>query len=118
MGLYKEDRPWGSYSVILEGPRYKIKEIVVNPGASLSYQLHYHRSEHWVIIEGTAKITREDSSEILIENQSTYIPVGMKHRVENPGRIPLKIIEVQNGPYLGEDDIVRFEDVYGRKTEG
>lgn len=110
----KDLRPWGSFSILLEGPRYKIKEIVVNPGASLSLQMHYHRAEHWVVIEGTARVTRDGEVLILSENQSTYIPLGTRHRLENPGRVPLRIIEVQNGTYLGEDDIVRFEDAYGR----
>ena len=112
----KDLRPWGSFSVLLEGPRYKIKEILVKAGASLSMQMHYHRSEHWVVIEGTAKVTRGDDTELLSENQSTYIPVGTRHRLENPGRMPLRIVEVQNGSYVGEDDIVRFEDRYGRES--
>lgn len=113
----KDLRPWGNFSILLEGPRYKIKEIVVNAGASLSLQMHYNRSEHWVVIEGTAKVTRGDEVEILGENQSTYIPIGTRHRLENPGRVPLRIIEVQNGSYLGEDDIIRFQDNYGREGE-
>ena len=107
-------RPWGSYETIDTGMRFQVKHIIVNSGASLSLQMHYHRSEHWVIVEGTARITRGEEIFILTENQSTYIPVGVKHRLENPGRLPLKIIEIQSGSYLGEDDIVRFEDVYGR----
>jgi mannose-1-phosphate guanylyltransferase/mannose-6-phosphate isomerase len=86
----------------------------VNPGASLSLQMHYHRSEHWVVVKGTAEVTLDDSIEILSENQSTYISKGTKHRLKNPGKVPLHIIEVQSGSYLGEDDIVRFEDIYGR----
>lgn len=107
-------RPWGSYETIDTGTRFQVKHIIVNPGASLSLQMHYHRSEHWVIVKGTARITRGEETFILTENQSTYIPVGIKHRLENPGKLPLKIIEIQSGSYLGEDDIVRFEDAYGR----
>ncbi len=107
-------RPWGSYTILEEGARYKIKRIVVNPGAKLSMQMHFHRSEHWVVIAGTAKITNGDKEIFLEENQSTYIPQTNRHRLENPGRIPLQIIEIQSGPYLEEDDIVRFDDVYGR----
>ena len=86
----------------------------MNPGASLSLQMHYHRSEHWIVVQGTAKITRGEETMILTENQSTYIPLGVKHRLENPGKLPLEMIEVQSGSYLGEDDIVRFDDIYGR----
>lgn len=107
-------RPWGSYTTLEEGNRYKIKRIVVNPGAKLSMQMHYHRSEHWVVIAGTAKIVNGDQEIFLEENQSTYIPKTHRHRLENPGKVPLQIIEIQSGPYLEEDDIVRFEDVYGR----
>ena len=107
-------RPWGSYTILEEGTRYKIKRIVVNPGAKLSMQMHFHRSEHWVVIAGTAKITNGEQEIFLEENQSTYIPQTNRHRLENPGRIPLQIIEIQSGPYLEEDDIVRFDDVYGR----
>lgn len=110
------ERPWGNYKVLREGPRYKIKEISVNPGAALSYQSHNHRSEHWVVIQGRAKVTIEDQIQILQENQSTYIPVRSKHRLENCGTITLKIVEVQNGSYVGEDDIIRYEDIYGRTT--
>jgi mannose-1-phosphate guanylyltransferase/mannose-6-phosphate isomerase len=108
-------RPWGSYTILEEGPRYKIKRIVVNPGARLSMQMHYHRSEHWVVISGTAKIVNSDREIFLEENQSTYIPKTHRHCLENPGRIPLQIIEIQSGPYLEEDDIVRFGDLYGRE---
>ncbi len=108
-------RPWGSYTVLEEGPRYKIKRIVVNPGERLSLQMHYHRSEHWVVVRGTAKIQIGEEEMFLHENESVFVPKSTKHRLENPGKIPLEIIEVQNGEYLGEDDIVRFEDVYGRK---
>lgn len=107
-------RPWGSYTVLAEGEGYKVKRITVNPGQKLSLQLHYHRSEHWTVISGTGKCTLDDKTVIFQENESTYIPIGVKHRLENPGKIPLAIIEVQNGKYLGEDDIVRFDDVYGR----
>jgi mannose-1-phosphate guanylyltransferase/mannose-6-phosphate isomerase len=107
-------RPWGSYEGVDTGDRFQVKRIVVNPGHKLSLQMHHHRSEHWIIVKGTAKITRGDEELLLTENQSTYIPLGVKHRLENPGTIPLEIIEVQVGPYLGEDDIVRFEDVYKR----
>lgn len=107
-------RPWGSYTILEEGPGYKIKRIMVHPGAKLSMQMHYHRSEHWVVIEGTARITNGEQEIHLEENQSTYIPKTNRHRLENPGRVPLQIIEIQTGPYLEEDDIVRFDDVYGR----
>jgi mannose-1-phosphate guanylyltransferase/mannose-6-phosphate isomerase len=107
-------RPWGSYTILEEGERYKIKRIVVHPGQKLSMQMHYHRSEHWVVIAGTAKITNGDQEIHLEENQSTYIPKTHRHRLENPGKIPLQIIEIQTGAYLEEDDIVRFGDVYGR----
>jgi len=107
-------RPWGSYETIDNEPRFQVKRIMVNVGASLSLQMHHHRSEHWVIVKGTAKITRGDEQLLLTENQSTYIPLGIKHRLENPGKIPLEIIEIQAGSYLGEDDIIRFEDHYGR----
>jgi mannose-1-phosphate guanylyltransferase/mannose-6-phosphate isomerase len=110
-------RPWGSYDSIDSGERFQVKRLVVNPGASLSLQLHHHRAEHWVVVSGTARITCDDKVFLLEENQSTYIPLGSKHRVDNPGKIPLHIIEVQSGTYLGEDDIVRFEDVYGREGE-
>ncbi|OAG28273.1 mannose-1-phosphate guanylyltransferase/mannose-6-phosphate isomerase [Thermodesulfatator autotrophicus] len=107
-------RPWGSYTVLEEGPRYKIKRIVVNPGERLSLQMHYHRSEHWVVVRGTARVQIDDEEYFLHENESVFVPKSTKHRLENPGKIPLEIIEVQNGEYLGEDDIVRFDDVYGR----
>lgn len=107
-------RPWGSYDCLDSGERFQVKRIIVNPGAALSLQLHYHRAEHWVVVKGTARVTRGEQVFLLTENQSTYIPLGVKHRLENPGRVPLEIIEVQSGAYLGEDDIVRFEDSYGR----
>jgi len=107
-------RPWGKYESIDHGARFQVKLITVNPGASISLQLHHHRSEHWVIVSGTGKVTRGDEVFQLYENQSTFIPVGVRHRLENPGHIPLELIEVQSGGYLGEDDIVRFDDKYGR----
>jgi mannose-1-phosphate guanylyltransferase/mannose-6-phosphate isomerase len=108
-------RPWGSYEGIDNETRFQVKHITVNPGASLSLQMHYHRSEHWVVVKGTAQITRGKDTFILSENQSTYIPLGIKHRLANPGKLPLEIIEIQSGSYLGEDDIVRYEDAYGRE---
>jgi mannose-1-phosphate guanylyltransferase / mannose-6-phosphate isomerase len=108
-------RPWGSYDSIDFGDRFQVKRLTVKPGASMSLQLHHHRAEHWIVVSGTARITRGEEVFLLEENQSTYIPVGTKHRIENPGKIFLHMIEVQSGSYLGEDDIVRFEDVYGRE---
>ena len=110
----KVHRPWGTYDGIERGERFQVKRIIVEPGAALSLQMHYHRAEHWIVVRGTARVTRAEESFLLTENESTYIPPGTKHRLENPGRVPLEIIEVQSGPYLGEDDIVRFEDAYGR----
>lgn len=110
----KIHRPWGCYDSIDGGPRFQVKRIVVNPGASLSLQMHHHRAEHWIVVKGTARVTRGDESFLVSENQSTYIPLGTLHRLENPGKLPLEMIEVQSGGYLGEDDIVRFEDSYGR----
>ena len=107
-------RPWGTYSVLLEGPRFKIKRIEVKPGASLSLQMHHHRNEHWVVVSGMAKVVNGEQTFFVSTNQSTYIPAGHKHRLENPGVVELVMIEVQSGEYLGEDDIVRFEDIYGR----
>lgn len=107
-------RPWGCYDSIDCGPRFQVKRIVVNPGASLSLQMHHHRAEHWIVVSGTARVTRGDESFLVSENQSTYIPLGTLHRLENPGKLPLEMIEVQSGGYLGEDDIVRFADGYGR----
>jgi mannose-1-phosphate guanylyltransferase/mannose-6-phosphate isomerase len=107
-------RPWGSYDNLDVGQRFQVKRLVVKPGGMLSLQMHHHRAEHWVVVSGTARITRGDETFLLEENQSTYIPIGVRHRIENPGRIPLHIIEVQSGGYLGEDDIVRFDDRYGR----
>lgn len=108
-------RPWGSYTLLEKGERYKIKRIVVNPGARLSMQMHYHRSEHWVVVSGSARVRKGDEVFFVNPNESTYIPMETKHRLENPGKIPLQIIEVQNGEYLEEDDIVRFDDEYGRE---
>jgi mannose-1-phosphate guanylyltransferase/mannose-6-phosphate isomerase len=107
-------RPWGSYDSIDMGDRFQVKRLVVKPGAILSLQKHHHRAEHWIVVTGTAEITRDDEVFLLTENQSTYIPLGAVHRIANPGKVPLEIIEVQSGSYLGEDDIVRFEDTYGR----
>lgn len=107
-------RPWGKYDSIDTGERFQVKRITVNPGAKLSVQMHHHRAEHWIIVSGTAKITLDEKTFLLSENQSTYIPIGVVHALENPGRLPLEMIEVQSGSYLGEDDIVRFEDRYGR----
>jgi mannose-1-phosphate guanylyltransferase/mannose-6-phosphate isomerase len=110
----KVSRPWGWYDSVDEGERFKVKRIQVKPGASLSLQMHHHRAEHWIVVKGTAEITNGNQVITLIENQSTYIPQGQIHRLANPGKTPLEIIEVQSGSYLGEDDIVRFEDTYGR----
>jgi mannose-1-phosphate guanylyltransferase/mannose-6-phosphate isomerase len=110
-------RPWGSYTVLEEGERYKIKRVVLNPGEKLSLQKHYHRSEHWVVVKGTAKVTIGDKEIFTHENESVYVPKSTLHRLENPGKVPLEIIEVQNGEYVGEDDIVRIEDHYGRLEE-
>jgi mannose-1-phosphate guanylyltransferase/mannose-6-phosphate isomerase len=107
-------RPWGSYEAMDAGERFQVKRLIVNPGAALSLQLHHHRAEHWVVVKGTARVTRGDEVVLLSENESTYIPIGTKHRLENPGSIPLEIIEVQSGGYLGEDDIVRIDDRYNR----
>jgi mannose-1-phosphate guanylyltransferase/mannose-6-phosphate isomerase len=107
-------RPWGYYDSIDLGERFQVKRIRVKPGASLSLQMHHHRAEHWVVVQGTAEVTREDEVFLLSENESTFIPVGQKHRLHNPGRVPLEIIEIQSGGYLGEDDIVRFQDNYHR----
>ena len=111
----KVHRPWGWYDSIDHGPRHQVKRIMVKPGASLSLQMHHHRAEHWIVVSGTAEVTNGDKVIMLTENQSTYIPLGQTHRLANPGKVPLEIIEVQSGSYLGEDDIVRFEDTYGRK---
>jgi mannose-1-phosphate guanylyltransferase/mannose-6-phosphate isomerase len=108
------ERPWGSYTVLEKGEGYKIKRVALNPGAKLSLQLHRKRSEHWVVVSGTAKVTRESETYLVKTNESTYIPVNLKHRLENPGDVLLQIIEVQNGDYVEEDDIERFDDIYGR----
>jgi len=110
-------RPWGWYDSIDSGSRFQVKRLVVNPGASLSLQMHHHRAEHWVVVRGTARVTSGEKVFLLSENESTYIPIGGRHRLENPGKVPVEIIEVQSGGYLGEDDIVRFEDVYGRAAD-
>jgi mannose-1-phosphate guanylyltransferase len=107
-------RPWGSYDSIDNGERFQVKRITVKPGEKLSVQMHHHRAEHWIVVSGTAKVTNGENTLLLSENQSTYIPIGVVHALENPGRIPLELIEVQSGSYLGEDDIVRFSDRYGR----
>jgi len=107
-------RPWGAYDSIDNGARFQVKRITVNPGATLSLQMHHHRAEHWIVVSGTAEVTRGNEVILLSENQSTYIPLGVTHRLKNPGKLPLELIEVQSGSYLGEDDIVRFEDQYGR----
>jgi len=110
-------RPWGHYDTAVEGERWQVKKIHVKPGCALSLQMHHHRAEHWVVVQGTARVERDGDTLLLSENQSAYIPLGCRHRLSNPGRIPLEIIEVQSGPYLGEDDIVRFEDHYGRTSD-
>ena len=110
----KVSRPWGSYDSVDAGERFQVKRIVVKPGGTLSLQKHYHRAEHWIVVKGTAKVTRGDETFLLTENQSTYIPIGELHRLHNPGKTHLEMIEVQSGSYLGEDDIVRYEDSYGR----
>ncbi len=114
----KVHRPWGWYDAIDSGARFQVKRIVVNPGARLSLQMHRHRAEHWVVVSGMAEITNGDDTYVLGPNQSTYIPVGTAHRLANPGQMPLEIIEVQSGDYLGEDDIVRLDDIYGRSSSG
>ena len=107
-------RPWGHYTSIVEDKRWQVKLISVKPGEKLSQQMHHHRSEHWIVVNGTAMVEVNERSEILSENQSIYIPLGSVHRLSNPGKIPLSLIEVQSGSYLGEDDITRFKDNYGR----
>jgi mannose-1-phosphate guanylyltransferase / mannose-6-phosphate isomerase len=107
-------RPWGTYTVLEEDTRFKIKRIEVSPGASLSLQMHHHRSEHWIVVSGTAGVVNGEQELMLRTNESTYIPAGHKHRLRNPGLLPLVMIEVQSGEYLGEDDIVRYDDHYGR----
>jgi mannose-1-phosphate guanylyltransferase/mannose-6-phosphate isomerase len=111
----KVHRPWGWYDCIDAGPRFQVKRIMVKPGAALSLQMHHHRAEHWIVVSGTAQVTRGEDTFLLSENQSTYIPMGEKHRLSNPGKVELEIIEIQSGGYLGEDDIIRFDDSYGRR---
>ena len=112
--MSKTERPWGWYDVIDQGDRYKVKNIEVKPGHRLSLQKHHHRTEHWIVVSGTAEVQLNEDKQLLGENQSMYIPLGCMHRLSNPGKIPLKIIEVQSGPYLEEDDIERFDDDHGR----
>ena len=107
-------RPWGSFTSLIEKPNWVVKSIEVNPGSKLSLQMHHHRAEHWIVVSGTAKVDLDNKSFVLTENQSTFIPLGSKHRLSNPGKILLTIIEIQSGDYIGEDDIVRFKDEYGR----
>ncbi|KQI67154.1 mannose-1-phosphate guanyltransferase [Loktanella sp. 3ANDIMAR09] len=110
----KDHRPWGWFESLVVGDRFQVKRIVVHPGAALSLQSHHHRSEHWIVVQGTAKVTVDDEIRLISENQSVYIPLGAVHRMENPGKVPMVLIEVQTGSYLGEDDIIRYEDVYAR----
>jgi mannose-1-phosphate guanylyltransferase/mannose-1-phosphate guanylyltransferase/mannose-6-phosphate isomerase len=110
----KDHRPWGWFESLALGPRFQVKRIVVHPGAALSLQSHHHRSEHWIVVQGTAKVTVDNEVKLISENQSVYIPLGAVHRMENPGKLPMVLIEVQTGSYLGEDDIIRYEDVYAR----
>jgi mannose-1-phosphate guanylyltransferase/mannose-6-phosphate isomerase len=107
-------RPWGSYETLIVGEHFQVKIIIVKPGAALSLQMHHHRAEHWVVARGTAKVLIDDREQLLAENTSTYIPLGVRHQLINPGHIDLEIIEIQSGSYLGEDDIVRYQDAYGR----
>ena len=113
----KDHRPWGWFESLVTGDRFQVKRIVVHPGAALSLQSHHHRSEHWIVVEGTARVTIDDRVELVTENQSVYIPLGAVHRMENPGKVPMVLIEVQTGAYLGEDDIIRYEDVYARDND-
>ena len=110
-----EARPWGTFETVDRGERYRVKRIVVNPGGQLSLQMHYHRAEHWIIVSGAAIVTRDEQRTLARENETIFISVGMRHRIENPGKVPLVLVEVQVGSYLEEDDIVRFEDRYGRR---
>jgi len=112
--LPRDYRPWGWYESLVVGPRFQVKRIVVHPGAALSLQSHHHRSEHWIVVEGTARVTIDSEVKLVTENQSVYLPLGAVHRMENPGKVPLTLIEVQTGSYLGEDDIIRYEDIYAR----
>jgi mannose-6-phosphate isomerase-like protein (cupin superfamily) len=110
----RDHRPWGWFETLVLADRFQVKRIVVHPGAALSLQSHVHRSEHWIVVAGTAKVTVNETVQLLTENQSVYIPLGAVHRMENPGKVPMMLIEVQTGVYLGEDDIIRYEDVYAR----
>ncbi|MEL7202401.1 MAG: cupin domain-containing protein, partial [Pseudomonadota bacterium] len=110
----KDHRPWGWFESLVIGSRFQVKRIVVHPGAALSLQSHHHRAEHWIVVEGTARVTIDDEIKLVSENQSVYVPLGAVHRMENPGKVPMVLIEVQAGTYLGEDDIIRYEDVYAR----
>ena len=110
----KDHRPWGWFESLVIGGRFQVKRIVVHPGAALSLQSHHHRSEHWIVVQGTAKVTIDDEVKLVTENQSVYIPLGAVHRMENPGKVEMVLIEVQTGSYLGEDDIIRYEDIYAR----
>ena len=110
----KDHRPWGWFESLVTGDRFQVKRIMVHPGAALSLQSHHHRSEHWIVVEGTAKVTIDDTVKLVSENQSVYIPLGSVHRMENPGKVPMVLIEVQTGSYFGEDDIIRYQDVYAR----
>jgi mannose-6-phosphate isomerase-like protein (cupin superfamily) len=112
--FFSDHRPWGSFESIAMGSRFQVKRIVVKPGGKLSLQSHVHRAEHWIVVQGTARVTVDDDVRLLSENQSIYIPLAAIHRLENPGRMPMVLIEVQTGSYLGEDDIVRYEDLYAR----
>jgi mannose-1-phosphate guanylyltransferase/mannose-6-phosphate isomerase len=112
--LPRDYRPWGWYESLVIGPRFQVKRIVVHPGAALSLQSHHHRAEHWIVVEGTAKVTVDDDVHLITVNQSVYIPLGAVHRMKNPGKVPMVLIEVQTGSYLGEDNIIRYEDVYAR----
>ena len=111
----KDHRPWGWFETLALADRFQVKRIVVHPGAALSLQSHHHRSEHWIVVSGTAKVTVDDEVRLISENQSVYIPLGAVHRMENPGKVPMVLIEVQTGSYLGEDDLIRYEDVYARE---
>ena len=110
----KDHRPWGWFETLVLAERFQVKRIVVHPGAALSLQSHHHRSEHWIVVEGTARVTVDEDVKLLGENQSVYIPLGAVHRMENPGKVPMVLIEVQTGTYLGEDDIIRYEDIDAR----
>ena len=113
--LPRDYRPWGWYESLIVGSRFQVKRIHVHPGAALSLQSHHHRSEHWIVVEGTARVTIDDNVKLITENQSVYIPLGAVHRMENPGKVPMVLIEVQTGSYLGENDIIRYDDIYARK---